>query len=262
METSLIISCAAAVISGLGALASMRNSRKSLGQAEKANEYANLANEHANLANEHANLANRHAQNANCIQAKEWTDQYFNNVKIWADEVCDCIASAIHLDELDTDDKIDTLSIDGATYVEGVFDLPTPQTYWYGIAYKNGNIYLTDMWSGTVHNQIHVMDVELSDGTSWYKIHTYQDAQSKPNFGDTIHGIDFHGNDLVVIQSSYKIFHRLEFELVTGELRERSEKFSSEESKALGYVLKHGTKDDKYTAKEMMSQIPQPKNLY
>ena len=58
----------------------------------------------------------------------------------------------------------------------------------------------------------------------------------------------------------YSLFHRLEEDLARSILRTRTEQFSPEETKALGYVLRHGTQDQKYTVKEMMNEVLQLKN--
>lgn len=92
MEISVFIAWCAAIISGLAALASIHGSRKSLKRADEANQYAKDAN--------------KHAQNANLIHAREWTEQFFYNVKIWADEACNCISIACHLHELNDENEI------------------------------------------------------------------------------------------------------------------------------------------------------------
>jgi hypothetical protein len=53
------------------------------------------------------------------------------------------------LNDGNTDDKIDTVSIDGNTLTSGAYDLPTPTANWVGIAYKNGNIFINDFTNTT-----------------------------------------------------------------------------------------------------------------
>lgn len=96
-----------------------------------------------------------------------------------------------------TDDKIDTLSTDGSTWTQGVYDLPPPTTSnWIGIAYKNNKIFIRDLNNtASTLNKIYVLNLTLSNSTSWYRVHIYQDIGSLGTIGST--GIDFLNNDLV-----------------------------------------------------------------
>jgi hypothetical protein len=75
----------------------------------------------------------------------------------------------------DTDDKIDTVSIDGNTLTSGAYDLPTPTANWVGIAYKNGNIFINDFTNTTTPTRTYVLKKSLCDSNAWYRTHIYQD---------------------------------------------------------------------------------------
>ena len=107
----------------------------------------------------------------------------------------------------DTDDKIDTLSTDGATWTQGVYDLPASSGFWIGLTYKNEKIYVGD-YTSIAPGHIYVLDKSLSDGTVWYRTHIYQDPS--PTFGlNGRGGLDFHGNDLVTFTGSQVKFYKI-----------------------------------------------------
>ena len=82
-----IVSVLSALIAALSALAAIRSSRRAL--------------ELERQANLHASEANLHIEKANTVGVKSWTDQYFFNVREWADEGCNNIAKAIHLNDIE-----------------------------------------------------------------------------------------------------------------------------------------------------------------
>lgn len=96
----------------------------------------------------------------------------------------------------DTDDKIDTLSLNGATWTQGVYDLPAATTAWYGVAYKNGNIYIRDLINSTVPYRIYVLNKSLSTNTAMWRAHIYQDPS--PTFvASGSFCFDFKGDEIV-----------------------------------------------------------------
>jgi len=110
----------------------------------------------------------------------------------------------------DTDDKIDTLSTDGVTWTQGVYDLPAPVVYWFGIAYKNNKIFIGDDAHGTgVPSYTQVIDLTLSTSTQWYRLHLYQDPSYSYSLAGKIRGMDFHGNDLVITNKGALRFYKI-----------------------------------------------------
>ena len=96
----------------------------------------------------------------------------------------------------DSDDKIDTLSLDGTVYTPGVYFLPAAVTNWVGLAFKNDKLYLANHDVGTNPKFIYALPVDKQSSTAWYRSHIYQDPS--PLFpANTIKCFDFHGNDLV-----------------------------------------------------------------
>jgi len=108
----------------------------------------------------------------------------------------------------DTDDKIDTLSEDGATWNQGVIDLPASTNNWAGIAYKNGKIFVGDYTGNTTPGKIFVLDIERSTGTAWHRIHIYQDPCTVFAVNGRVR-MSFHGNDLVTIRRATENFIRM-----------------------------------------------------
>lgn len=105
----------------------------------------------------------------------------------------------------DTDDKIDTLSINGTTWTQGVYDLPAAITNWHGIAYKNGNIFVVDWPNTTLPTRTYVLPLNKQSATKWYRLHIYQDpARTFVSAGNKC--IDFFGNDLITIHSTTLLF--------------------------------------------------------
>lgn len=105
----------------------------------------------------------------------------------------------------DTDDKIDTLSLDGVTWTQGVYDLPSPSSAWIGLAYKNGKFYTTD--SVSTMRPIYVIDKTLST-SSWLKLHQYQDpCWTAVSVGTQC--LDFMGNDLVSTHYTHLLFNNM-----------------------------------------------------
>lgn len=100
----------------------------------------------------------------------------------------------------DTDQKIDTLSLDGATYTQGVYHLPArANEAWFGLAYKNNKIYIVDkQYSTAGPSYLYVMDITRATSTTWYMVHRHMDPSQKYFASSTFHGIAFDGNDLVV----------------------------------------------------------------
>lgn len=108
----------------------------------------------------------------------------------------------------DTDDKIDTLSTDGTIWTQGVIDLPTPTSSGQGLAYNNNKLYVGDYTAGTLPGVIHVLDIERSTSTEWFKLHTYQDpSRAYESLGRW--GFDFDGNDLICLNRVQLFFYRM-----------------------------------------------------
>lgn len=87
MSISDIFTAFGVVMAGFAALLAAYYSRKTL-------EYSSRAE----LAERQANS---HAEYANVLNVKAWLDQYNCNVRLWADEACECISMAIHGLELE-----------------------------------------------------------------------------------------------------------------------------------------------------------------
>lgn len=101
----------------------------------------------------------------------------------------------------DTDQKIDTLTLNGSTYTQGVYTLPgRANEAWWGLAYKNGKLYINDkQYTGTGPSYLHVMDVTTYGSSSvWFAVHRHMDPSSKYYASSTFHAMDFDGNDLVM----------------------------------------------------------------
>lgn len=76
----------------------------------------------------------------------------------------------------DTDDKIDTISLDGTTWTQGVYDLWAAIGEWGGIAYKNKKIFVVNRSNAAdTPSEIFVIDKEKSTSTQSYILHQYQD---------------------------------------------------------------------------------------
>jgi len=107
-----------------------------------------------------------------------------------------------------TDLKIDTLSVDGVTWTQGVIDLPLiiAGSQAGGVAYKNGKIYWGQAVSSTFPSRIYVIDVARSTSALQYRIHVYQDP-SPIFFADGRFNIDFDGDDLVTANRVFNHFH-------------------------------------------------------
>lgn len=109
----------------------------------------------------------------------------------------------------ETDDKIDTLSLDGVTWTLGVYDLPAPSFHWMGIAYKDSCLYLGD-WTNTSNpNRIYQIDLNKSNSTAWYVLHMYQDPSIKAYVTNGAASFDFHGNDIVRTHRTEEKFYRM-----------------------------------------------------
>jgi hypothetical protein len=86
--------------------------------------------------------------------------------------------------------------LDGATWTTGVYDLPAPTNTWYGIAYKNGKIFVGDYTNTTTPGRIFVVDKTLTTATAWYRMHIYQDPS--PTFAASGRRcFDFYGNNII-----------------------------------------------------------------
>lgn len=106
----------------------------------------------------------------------------------------------------DTDDKIDSLSLDGATWTQAVYDLPAPTSVWSGIAYKDSKIYVSDYTATTTPGRTFVLDKTLSTDTAMYRLHIYQDpSPTFTNVGKRC--FDFYGNSIVALNSVNLIFY-------------------------------------------------------
>lgn len=108
----------------------------------------------------------------------------------------------------DTDDKIDALSLDGTVYTQGVYDLPAATNLWYGIAYRNGYIYIMDYSYSTNPSLIYVLDKSRCTSTQWYRKHIHQNPE-RTFYSGGGRGIDFHVNDLVEIGYDKLVFHKM-----------------------------------------------------
>lgn len=107
----------------------------------------------------------------------------------------------------DNDDKIDTLSVDGVTWTQGVIDLPSPVNGWWGLAYKNSKLYICDYTAdNNIRPKIYVIDIDLSTSTQWYMTHIYVTPTLYPNANNL--SLSWDGNDLVSINNTYKIFYK------------------------------------------------------
>lgn len=84
-----------AVIAGLAALA--------------ASFYSRRAIEFSRLAQSAAEEATIHASHANVLSANAWVEQYFCNVRQWADEVCDNISVAVYEFKIEGPDRHNSL---------------------------------------------------------------------------------------------------------------------------------------------------------
>lgn len=113
-----------------------------------------------------------------------------------------------------TTNTIDLLSKDGVTWTKNVFNLQTPvYNYWTGIAYKNNNLYVIDH-NNVIDELSRIVEIDtiLSDNTSVYISHIYQDAIIDID-ADKALAIDFDGDNLVGIHrtmgkfSSIKTLH-------------------------------------------------------
>ena len=67
-----------------------------------AGYYSKKTIEYALRAEQSAREANNHSLRANVLSANSWLDQYQANVRVWADEACDCISIAIHAVKADS----------------------------------------------------------------------------------------------------------------------------------------------------------------
>ena len=99
----------------------------------------------------------------------------------------------------DTDDAIDTLTTDGVTWNQGVFDLPPASGNWTGIEYKNNKIYIRHTYDATEPNFVYVLNTDKSTGSAMYREHIYQDSGRDMLTGSGSRGMSWHGNDLVSI---------------------------------------------------------------
>lgn len=102
----------------------------------------------------------------------------------------------------DTDDSIDTLSMDGTTWTQGVYDLGTPlNNYYTGLEYKDGKLYVLDASNLGYPCIIRVLDIAKSTSSKGYFLHMYQDPRETWGSGGSEYlnarGLSFHGNDLV-----------------------------------------------------------------
>ena len=93
MEFSDWIALAALVISALAAIASIFSGWQSRRDTIRANETALKAQTEAN----------RVAELAAGLQALDWTNQYFSDVRNWADQVTESISRLIHLTSIEDD---------------------------------------------------------------------------------------------------------------------------------------------------------------
>lgn len=82
MHTGDLLTALGVIVASLAALLAGHFSRKSLAYASRAEKAAKDANEHAS--------------EANVLSANSWVDQYMTNVRLWADEACESISTAIH----------------------------------------------------------------------------------------------------------------------------------------------------------------------
>lgn len=100
----------------------------------------------------------------------------------------------------DTNDKIDTLSLNGSTWTQGVLDLPSAIVEWQGIAYKNSKFYIVDWaYTSTYFSRIWVLDISRSTSSKWFVTHRYQDMVTFTNTTNYLCGIDFINNELIGI---------------------------------------------------------------
>jgi hypothetical protein len=107
-----------------------------------------------------------------------------------------------------TDDKIDTLSEDGATWTQGVYDLDVPTSHWMGIACKFDMIYVRDWTSSTAPNKVYAIPLDKANSSTMWVKHTYQDSSA--NFtGNGAACIDFDGNDLVSVNIDSIAFSKM-----------------------------------------------------
>jgi hypothetical protein len=108
----------------------------------------------------------------------------------------------------DTDDKIDTLSLDCSTWSQGVYDLPSAGgggTSWKGIAGKNGRLFVGNYTGTTSANQIYVLPKIKCSASAWFRSHIYQDpSRTFQNAGRTC--FDFNGDELVCSNATYNTF--------------------------------------------------------
>lgn len=105
----------------------------------------------------------------------------------------------------DTDDKIDTLSLNGATWTQAVYDLPAPTNTWRGIAYKNSQLFVQDYVNTTTPNRIFVIPLSKANATAMYRSHIYQDM-SKAFVANGQRCFDFNNNDIVSVHYTDLLF--------------------------------------------------------
>jgi hypothetical protein len=82
LSTGDIFTALGVVVAGLAALLAGYYSKKTL--------------QYSQCAERSAQEANDHSVHANVLSANTWLDQYMTNVRLWADEGCECISVAIH----------------------------------------------------------------------------------------------------------------------------------------------------------------------
>lgn len=107
-----------------------------------------------------------------------------------------------------THGTIDTLTTDGVTWTEAVYDLPASTNTWRGLAYKNEKFFINDLTNATTPVRTMVLDKSLSTASAWYRTHIYQDPSDVFTGGNACRFcIDFDSSgNLVSINQTSKRF--------------------------------------------------------
>jgi len=119
------------------------------------------------------------------------------NTQVYTGMCFDGDAELLYLTNITTN-TVDTLDLEGAGAVltAGVYALGTPTHTWWGVAYKNFNLYVRDRTNTTTPDYVWVIPTEKVTASTPWRAHIHQDP-SLTFIAQGTYCLDFHGEDLI-----------------------------------------------------------------